>query len=92
MMLVVLPLRLWAEMLPFRPCPFCDAPLALVAIFHVTFDGVEGREVEVGVVSGWYAGPERGEVGRLRPMTGESAGSGLGEEGLFPFLWRSSGV
>lgn len=58
-------------------------------MFHVTLDGVEGREVCV--VSGWYAGPERGEVGRLRPE-GDSAASEVGEELLFPFLWRSSGV
>lgn len=90
LMLVVLPLRLCVTTLPFRPCAFCGVVLGLLGMFHVTFDGVEGRDE--GLVSGWYAGPERGEIGRRRPSIGDSAVSEVGEEDLFPFLWRSSGV
>ena len=59
-------------------------PLGLTGVFQVTFDGVDGRDG--GDVMGWYAGPDRGELGRRRPRTGDSAVSEVGEDGLFPFL------
>ena len=49
MMLTVLLLRLCA--LPFRACAFCGVPLGLEGMFHVTFEGVVGREG--GDVMGW---------------------------------------
>ena len=58
-------------------------PFWLAGTFQVTFDGVVGRG---GECMGWYAGPERGEIGRRRPRIGDSAVSEVGDDCLFPFL------
>lgn len=82
--LIVLPLRLWPATLPFLPGDFCGVPFELAGTFQVTLDGVVGRDG--GEVMGWYAGPERGEMGRRRPRIGDSAVSEVGDDCLFPFL------
>ena len=58
------------------------------------FEGVEGREmlgweVEVDEFKGWYACPDKGEVGRRRFNVGDS-----GSESGVPLVFRvrSSGV
>ena len=96
LMLAVLPLRLWpdCDTLPFLPWDFCGVPLGLAGVFHVTLDGVPGREDgrEDGDARGWYAGPDSGDMGLRRPMTGESGTSEVGEDAFAAFRWRSSGV
>lgn len=62
--------------------------IGLVGIVQVTLEGVDGREFEALLVNGWYAMPERGDVGLRRPKTGESGNSA---EGGFVAL-RESGV